>query len=123
MRLSELILKHVDLVTPKFRHIDFGPGEFIQIITEDNGHYWAKNHKGERITVTPEMAEKGWSLLLQKRKEKWCAFFNRPVGASDGKSAEIYWVCGESHGFILTSHSGAGVFRLEQFDFEIEILE
>lgn len=121
MRLSELILKHVDLVTPKFRHIDFGPGEFIQIITEDNGHYWSKNHKGERITVTPEMAEKGWSLLLQKKKEKWCAFFNRPDSIPYGGSATIEWALQNS--LVNPASLSHKIYRLEQFDFEIEVLE
>ena len=111
MSLAEAIEKHKHLKNPKFKCLDLTHSKWVTIIFEDKGHYWAKTDWGNRITITPDMAAKGWALHLEKRKEKWSAYFNR-------KTTRIEWL-NEHSDFSADSD----VYRLEEYDVELEVTE
>jgi hypothetical protein len=105
-----------DLKEPKFRNVDFADGVWIKVVASVEGYYWVKNNQGALLTIAPQTAEKGWSLFLEKRTEKWCAWFNRPRNQAYHPAVE----------YKLESWVPADVaqwHRVEELDFTISVTE
>lgn len=112
MSLVELLKEYPIGKDYRFTCVDMATP--VKIVAEHDGEYWAVNNLGAHITITKTMAEKGWSLLVEKKVQKYEAWFNAYVDAS---VPQIFYKKAEEE-FVRTNFH-----RLEQFDFEIETYE
>jgi hypothetical protein len=102
---------------PKFRNVDFAEGVWIKVIADSDGYFWVKNNQGALLTIAPATAEKGWSLFLEKRKEKWCAWYFREPNIQ-----RLNGMSYKPSDWAPVTDLGK-YYRVEQLDFEIEITD
>jgi len=112
MSLAEL-LKEYPIGSGEHRFKNIEMALTFRILAEHGGEYWALSDQGKHITITKTMAEKGWSLHIEKRIQKYEAWFDpTPVHGSIRRT--IFFA-------DPGSQYGPNFIRVDKFDFEVEI--